>query len=65
MCENEVIVFQHLLEAVKEYTVNVSIIEWAGVSAILFRIQKNEKALDDDELHSVIKKLKALNEEQY
>ncbi len=65
VCENKVIVFQHLLEAVKEYTVNVSIIEWAGVSAILFRMQKNDKALDDDELHCVIKKLKALNEEQY
>ncbi len=65
VCENEVIIFQSLLEAVKDYTVNVSIIEWAGVSAILFRIQKNEKALDDDELLGVINKLKALNEEQY
>ena len=65
VCENEVIVFQSLLEAVKDYTVNVSIIEWAGVSAILFRIQKNGKGLDDDELLGVINKLKALNEEQY
>ncbi|MCK5115764.1 MAG: hypothetical protein KAR44_04135 [Candidatus Aegiribacteria sp.] len=65
VCESEVVVFQHLLEAVKEYTVNVSIIEWADVSAILFRIQKNGKGLSDEELADVIQKLKAKNEEQY
>ena len=64
VCENEAVVFQHLLEAVKEYTVNVSIIDWAGVSAILFRIQRNGKGLDKDELLDVIGKLKAKNEEQ-
>ena len=65
VCENEAVVFQHLLEAVKDYTVNVSIIEWAGVSAILFRIQRNGKGLDKDELLDVIGKLKAKNEEQH
>ncbi len=65
VCESEAVAFQRLLEAVKEYTVNVSIIEWAGVSAILFRIQKSEKGLDDDEILDVIVKLKAQNEEQY
>ena len=65
VCESEVVVFQHLLEAVKEYTVNVSIIEWADVSAVLFRLQKSGKGIDDDELLDVIGKLKALNEEQY
>jgi hypothetical protein len=64
MCENEVVIFQNLLEAVKEYTVNVSIIEWAGVSAILFRIQKNGKGLADEELVDVIERLKAQCVEQ-
>lgn len=64
VCESEEVAFQHLLEAVKEYTVNVSIIEWAGVSAILFRIQKSGKGLGDEELVDVIEKLKAQNEEE-
>ncbi len=59
VCENEAVAFQHLLEAVKDYTVNVSIIEWAGVSAILFRLQKSGKGLADEELVDVIGKLKA------
>ncbi len=65
VCESEAVEFQRLLEAVKEYTVNVSIIEWAGVSAVLFRIQKSGKGLGDDELIDVIGKLKAQNKEQY
>ncbi|MEN8207897.1 MAG: hypothetical protein ABFR50_01470 [Candidatus Fermentibacteria bacterium] len=65
VCENEAIAFQHLLEAVKNYTVNVSIIEWAGVSAILFRIQKNGKGLAPEELIDVIGKLQAQCEEQH
>jgi hypothetical protein len=62
VCESEAVAFQHLLEAVKEYTVTVSIIEWAGVSAVLFRMQKNGKGLSNEELTDVIGKLKAQNE---
>ena len=65
VCESGMVAFQRFLEAVKNYTVNVSIIEWAGVSAVLFRMQKNGKGLGDDELVDVIGKLKAQNEEQY
>ncbi|MCD4702508.1 MAG: hypothetical protein K8S24_11690 [Candidatus Aegiribacteria sp.] len=65
VCESGMVAFQRFLEAVKNYTVNVSIIEWAGVSAVLFRMQKNGKGLCDDELVDVIGKLKAQNEEQY
>ncbi len=61
-CVSEVhtISFQHLLEAVKDYTVNVSIIEWSGVSALLLRIQKDEKGLDKEDLADVLNRLEAL-----
>lgn len=49
--------FQHLLEVVREYKVNVSVIEWSGVSAILFRIQKEGKGLEPEALTEVMKKL--------
>lgn len=49
--------FQHLLEAVREYKVNVSVIEWSGVSAILFRIQKEGKGLEPEALSRVMEKL--------
>lgn len=49
--------FQHLLEAVREYKVNVSVIEWSGVSAILFRIQKEGKGLEPEALSEVMEKL--------
>ncbi len=49
--------FQHLLEAVREYKVNVSVIEWSGVSAILFRIQKDGKGLEPEALSEVMEKL--------
>jgi len=62
--ENETIDFQSLLEVVKEFTVNVSIIEWAGVSAILFRIQKKGKGLSKEDLEDVTCKLKTRNEER-
>ncbi len=65
VCESEAIAFQHLLEAVKEFTVNVSIIEWAGVSAILFRIQKNDRCISNEDLIEVIARLKARNEKQF
>lgn len=49
--------FQHLLEAVREYKVNVSVIEWSGVSAILFRIQKEGRGLEPEALSEVMEKL--------
>ncbi len=55
--DSETVGFQHLLEAVKEYKVNVSIIEWSGVAAILFRIQKNGTGLSGDELENVTRRL--------
>jgi hypothetical protein len=55
--ESETFGFQHLLEAVKEYKVNVSVIEWSGVAAILFRIQKEGSGLPEDELRTVTDKL--------
>jgi hypothetical protein len=55
--DSETVGFQHLLEAVKEFKVNVSIIEWSGVAAILFRIQKNGTGLSSDELENVTQRL--------
>ena len=61
-CVSEIhtVSFQHLLEAVKDYTVNVSIIEWSGVSAVLLRIQKDEKGLDKDDLAEVLSRFNTL-----
>lgn len=60
--KNSSVSFQHLLEAVKNYTVNVSIIDWSGVSAMFFRIQKDEHGLDEEPLSEVLDRLKALCE---
>jgi hypothetical protein len=65
VCESETVAFQYLLEAVKEFKVNVSIIEWAGVSAILLRMQKNERCLSEEELAVVVKRLKSWKDEQH
>jgi hypothetical protein len=63
--ESDTVGFQHLLEAVKEYKVNVSVIEWSGVSAILFRIQKDGKGLPEDDLTEVVEKLSASSKERF
>jgi len=64
VCDSEMVAFQHLLEVVKEYSVNVSIIEWAGASAILLRMQEQDKGLSRDALDAVIDKLKTRIDEQ-
>lgn len=63
--DSDTVGFQHLLEAVKEYKVNVSVIEWSGVSAILFRIQKDGKGLPEEDLEEVVKKLSASSMERF
>jgi hypothetical protein len=62
--DSDTVGFQHLLEAVKEYKVNVSMIEWSGVSAILFRIQKDGRGLSEEDLSEVIDKLSASMKER-
>lgn len=49
--------FQHLLEAVKDYRVNISVIEWSGVSAILFRLQKEGRGLPEEDVSAIVKRL--------
>jgi hypothetical protein len=49
--------FQDLLEAVKEFRITASVIEWSGASAVLLRIQDNEHALDEMTRERVIRTL--------
>lgn len=62
--DSDNIAFRHLLEAVKNFTVNVSIIEWSAVSAVLFRIEKDNRGLDQSELSEVLDNLAHLDSEQ-
>jgi len=55
--DSDTVGFQHLLEAVKEYKVNVSVIEWSGVSAILFRIQKDNHGLSEEGIRELTERL--------
>ena len=55
--DSDTLGFQHLLEAVKEYKVNISVIEWSGVSAILFRMQKEGRGLPEEDVSAIVKRL--------
>ncbi|OPL17578.1 MAG: hypothetical protein AVO35_09085 [Candidatus Aegiribacteria sp. MLS_C] len=55
--DSDTLGFQHLLEAVKEYKVNISVIEWSGVSAILFRLQKEDRGLPEEDVSNIVKRL--------
>jgi len=51
--------FQDLLEAVKEFKVNLSMVEWSGVTGVLFRLQKDGRGLTPDEVAEVKERLSA------
>jgi hypothetical protein len=50
--------FHDLLEAVKDFNITASVIEWSGASAVLLRVQDNEHALDEKTRNKVIRTLK-------
>ena len=51
--------FQDLLEAVKDFSITASVIEWSGASAVLLRIQDNDHALAEKARKKVIKTLRS------
>jgi hypothetical protein len=50
--------FHDLLEAVKDYNITASVIEWSGASAVLLRIQDREHPLDEEARKKVFRTLK-------
>ncbi len=50
--------FHDLLEAVKEFSITASVIEWSGAAAVLLRLQDNEHALDEKTRERVIRTLR-------
>ena len=50
--------FHDLLEALKEFSITASVIEWSGASAVLLRIQDSGHALDENTREKVLRTLK-------
>ncbi len=64
VADSDSVSFQYLLETVREYTVNASIIEWAGANAYLLRIQEQGKGLAPQELERVLARLDRLSDSE-
>ncbi len=52
------VAFRDFLESVRDYSVNASIIKWAGETAVLLRIQEKGHGLDEEQAANVVKILK-------
>lgn len=55
------VAFDEMLEILIDYTVNVTTLEKSGVSSVIFRVEKDEQALDSTSVERILKKLRKLS----